>query len=241
LILDCGKGSCGFALRMASYFPTRFAGLILRHPVDFGEVTDGDGGLRQQFRIDSVANLRVALVKSAETAEACDKLSKELNEVRAGCCIVIDATDPELQTKLASFVAETQRDLFRSEVVLVPNHDQFQKGFWVQIDKSESVHSGPEGRPYLKAEADRAANRINITAKNVSTLQLLLNDAIVDLDKEFTIVINGKAINEKRERSFVTLTEFLSFTLFDPNRVFTTTYSMAVPKSDGGSGGNGEK
>ena len=103
-------------------------------------------------------------------------------------------------------------------------------------------HSGADGRPYLKAEADRDANRINITAKNVASLQLLLNDAIVDLDKEFTVVVNGKAVNEKRQRSLITLTEFVSFKLFDPNRVWTTTYSMAVPKADaGGAGGNGEK
>ena len=226
LFLDCSKGSCGFALRLASYFPTRFAGLILRHPVDFGAVMDdGDAGLRDQFRLDTISNLRVALVKSAATAEACDKLSKKLNELRAGSCVVIDETDAELKNKLATFVNETRRDLFSPKVTLVPNHDQFQKGFWVQIDKGETVQSGEEGRPVLVAEADRNANRITITAKNVSTLQLLLNDAIVDLDKEFTVVVNGKAITERRQRSFHTMTEFLSFNLFDPNRVWTTTYT----------------
>ena len=85
LILDCSKGSCGFALRLASYFPSRFAGLILRHPVRLrrGSPTAA-AGLREQFRLDTVANLRIALVKSATTAEACDKLSKELNDLRAG-------------------------------------------------------------------------------------------------------------------------------------------------------------
>lgn len=241
LILDCGKGAGGFGLRLASYFPTRFAGVILRHPVGFGAMDDSGGDLGEAFRLESVSNLRVALVKNSENAAECDQLSKKLNDLRAGCCTVFSESDDGVKDLLGAWVVDTERDLFRTEVLLVPNHDRFKKGFWVQMDKAETVHGGPDGRPYLAAEADRDANRITVTAKNVGSFQLLLNDALLDLDKEFSVVVNGTAITEKRQRSFITMMEFLSFDLYDPNRVWTTTYSTTVPKSSDAGAGNGAK
>ena len=241
LILDCGKGASGFGMRLASYFPTRFAGLILRHPVGFGVAPDGDDTLSDSFRYESLSNLRVALVTNPDNSERAATVAKRLNEHRAGCASLFEESDAELQDKLAAWVDETNRELFREQVVLAPNHDRFKKGYWIQLDTAESVHSGPDGRPYLKAEADRDANRITVTAKNVGSFQLLLNDALLDLDREFTIVVNGTAITEKRQRSFSTMMDFLSFNLFDPNRVWTTTYSTSVPKAADGGTGNGAK
>ena len=37
-------------------------------------------------------------------------------------------------------------------------------------------------------------------ARGVESFTLLLNDDLVDLDKEFTVVVNDKAVTEKRTR-----------------------------------------
>lgn len=233
VILDCGAGSCGFAMRVASYFPGRFAGFILREPVEFGRIpSGGDVGQRDAFAYGSLAGQKVLLIRTGETTEACGRIAKKLNELEEGACEILDADTPDLQAKIAAWAEKVRRDLFRKFVVLEPNHDMFLKSHWVQVDSAETVASGPTGRPYLRAEADHASNRITVTARNVQSFQLLLNDAIVDLDKDVTIVVNGKAVTEKLQRSFQTLTEFLSFTLFDTNRVWTATYRTAVPKSD---------
>ena len=84
--------------------------------------------------------------------------------------------------------------------------------------------------------ADRDANRITITARNVTQLSLFLNDALVDLDKEFTVVINGKAVTETRTRNFFDMTEWL-YRRFDSSYIFTTSYTTTVPKpTDDGEG-----
>lgn len=241
LFLDASAGCTGFALRMASYFPTRFAGLILRSPEGFGTVDGDDDYLRDNFRYESLTGLPVLLVSDERTSETASNLARTLNDQQAGSCQVLEAGAPDLGEKIATWVASNKRDLFRKNVVLAPNHDSFRKGYWVLIDTAEPVENPPEGRPYLKAEADRDANRIIIETRNVSSMQLLLNDAIVNLDEDFTVVVNGRALTEKLERSFYRLTEFLDFNFFDPNRVWTATYRTTAPEAEGAGGGGDEE
>ena len=241
LFLDASSGSTGFALRMASYFPTRFAGLILRGPQLFGTLPeDGDEYLRKNFRYESMTGLPVLLIKDEATAENCSAIAKVLNDLQPGSCQIMDADDSELAVKIAGWVAGNKRDLFRKQVVVAPNHDSFRKAFWVQVDTAEPVEGPLESRPFVKAEADRDGNRIIIEARNVASLQLLLNDAIVDLDQDFTVVINGEAVTEKLERSFSQMMDFLTFSLFDCNRLWTATYRTTVPKPDSSGGGDEE-
>ncbi len=83
----------------------------------------------------------------------------------------------------------------------------------------------------LLVEADRSANRIKVETRGVEQFQLLLNDSIVDLSREFTVDVNGKLFTEKRVRSFSFMTEQL-MTAFDPTWIFTAEYSVQVPKAE---------
>ena len=238
LLLDCGRGSSAFGLRLASYFPDRFAGLILRDPLAIGDI-----------RLDSLRGMKVLILANEANKSHADQIAKTLNEFEADSCTVSGAKGEHPYfasgAEVTAWASGVHRDLFRSKVTLAPTNERFRKAYWVFLSVCESVHGAAEDLPFVEVEADRAANRITITARNVSNLELLLNDALVDLDKEFTIVINGKAITEKRQRNFYDTAVRLN-DRFDPNYIFTTTYATAVPKATsqapaGGSGTDGNQ
>jgi hypothetical protein len=221
-LLDCGKGSCLFGLRLASYFPHRFAGLILREPVD-----------PTPLRLGSLRGLKVLLLATDATRQVAEQLAGELNKLEEGACTVLEAKGeypfPQSGADVSGWAKGARRDLFRSKVTIEPIHDQFNKAYWVSIGTAESVHGAEEDLPRVDVEADRQANRVTINAKNVSSLSLLLNDVLVDLDKEFSVVINGTAITEKRQRSFYDMAEWLN-RRFDPSFILTTSFTTSVPE-----------
>ncbi len=223
LILDCGEGAGAFGLRLASYFPARFAGVIVRHPVDMGA-----------FRMASLGGMSVCLISSAETAEAAGKIKEALDALEPGACTVLEAEGEApyggMHEAIGKWAEGVERDLFRSKVTWAPNNDRFRKAYWVTVPLFETAFGPAELQPFLSAEADRDSNTIRIEAKNITEVSLFLNDALIDLDKEFTVVVNGKALTEKLERNFHNMTDWM-FNRFDPGYMFTTTYTTAVPEA----------
>ena len=59
--------------------------------------------------------------------------------------------------------------------------------------------------------------------------KLSLNDELVDLDRTFVLVVNGKEIWERKTRSLEFLAEEM-FKRYDPSRIFTTQVTVRVPK-----------
>ena len=108
--------------------------------------------------------------------------------------------------------------------------DSFKKAYWVNIHVAESLLTTTgDDQPRLSVEADREQNRITVEAKSVERFELLLNDEIVDLSKEFTIVVNGKAIQEQRRRSFRDMHSRM-VTRNDWDYLFPVRYVTSVPK-----------
>jgi hypothetical protein len=201
LFLDCGRGACGFGLRFLSVFPDRFAGAILREPVAVDDI-----------RLGSLFSMPVLLLKSANSAAVVDALRQRLEEISPGNVTVIDVTD-EYPHKGATpaieqWLAKQRRNMTPSRVVIEPNHDRFNRAYWVDIDRADPLLGAPlDARPRIEVQADRATNRIVVNARGVESFVLFLNDDLVDLDKEFTVVTNDKAVTEKRGRSFGDLRE----------------------------------
>lgn len=197
--LDCGKGNSGFGLRFATFFPDRFAGVILRDPV----AVDG-------IRLGNLAQIPVLLFKSTENAAVADQLAARLREVNPEGVMIIDAKDAYPYVGHGSTVEEwmgkQQRSMTPSKVVIEPNHDRFNRAYWVDIDTVTPLLSAPKDHlPRLEVKADREANRVEVTAVGCESFVLNLNDDLVDLSKEFTVIVNGKATTEKRTRSFAKL------------------------------------
>lgn len=223
LLLDCGKGNCGFGLRLATYFPSRFAGLILRHPVD-----------AEGLRLDSLTGVPVLLLSSPDTKAACDKIAKTLNDLQAGACTVLEGKGsyPFLDSRpeIAEWAKKAQRDLFRSKVTIVPTSNKFRTGYWVRVGVAEQIGLVPDAqRPLISVEADAKENRITVNARSIGDFSLSLNDAIVDLDKEVTIVVNGVAEKVKPQRNWKKMCEQMQ-KLTDPTLLFPYTYVKKVPK-----------
>ncbi|MEC7584532.1 MAG: hypothetical protein VYE77_09450 [Planctomycetota bacterium] len=225
LFLDAGKGTCGFAVRAASYFPERFAGLILRDPVAVDDV-----------RIGSLTGLPVLLLSTGDNADVCAKLKERFDGLGENACTIIETTDAypfkAANVEIDKWMAGVQRKVDRQKVVIEPNHEQFKKAYWVIIDTMDPIHTAPlDKRPRVEAEVDRTDNRINIKAVGVESILLTLNDSLVDLDKEFTIVINDKAVSEKRSRDFNTLLSYAQ-QRFDTDFLFPVQLRLGVPTSD---------
>ncbi|MCZ6786506.1 MAG: hypothetical protein O7E54_05005 [Planctomycetota bacterium] len=66
-------------------------------------------------------------------------------------------------------------------------HDpSFQRHFWINVLDYDSSF---RGKPSFAAEADRASNIVEIEPRGLLRFEVFLNDAIVDLNKDVTIVI----------------------------------------------------
>jgi len=223
VFLDCGKEACGYGMRLASLFPDRFAGVILRDAIAVDEI-----------RLGALSNLPVLMLKSGDNAQAVDALKARLDETCPGMATVIDAKGaaPHLDSAadIAAWMSERQRVMAPTKVVLEPNHDRFKKAYWVNIHVSESLlATAGDDRPRIEVEADREQNRITVEATSVERFELLLNDDLVDLSKEFTIVVNGRAVQETRRRSFRDMHNRM-LTRNDWEYLFPVRYVTTVPK-----------
>ena len=223
VFMDCGSETCGFGVRFATLFPDRWAGLILR---DATEVDD--------LRIGNLLHVPVLALKTDKNAAVIDELKKRWDETCPDMMTVIDAKGaaPHLESSddILAWVKDKKRNMVPSKITLEPNHDRFNKSYWVDIHVADSLLTTiGEERPRIEASADRATNRITIDAVGIERFEILLNDDLVDLDKEFTIVVNGKAIKETRRRSFVEMKSRM-LERNDWDYIFPVRYVTSVPK-----------
>ncbi|MBK8977321.1 MAG: hypothetical protein IPM29_15525 [Planctomycetes bacterium] len=227
VFLDSSHGSGAFALRFATYFPQFFAGIVVRDPVDVSE----------QIRLGSLRGMPILLVSSAATKDACDALKKKLDALSPGSCTVIEGVGEHpfsgSQAAIDEWIGKQRRSLTPATVVIEPNHDQFNDAYWVKIGTAEPIANLPmDQRPRIEVVADRAANRIEVTARHISDFALLLNDDIVDLSKPFTVVVNGKATQEERTRDLRDMVD-LMLRRRDSGYIFTAEFATTVAGSDG--------
>ena len=100
-------------------------------------------------------------------------------------------------------MAKIKRRLFPLEVTIAPNHDRFNRAFWVDIISCEPLELVKrDQRPFLRVKADPEKNQIIVTARSVSEIGLYLNDYLLDLDKEVSIVVNGKVIKGEKFQAY---------------------------------------
>lgn len=223
LFLDCGRGNCGYGLRFVSIFPDRFAGVVLREPVAVDDI-----------RLGSLLGIPVLMLKAAANAAVVDGLKQRLEAITPGSVTVIDTTDEyphkEATAAIEQWLATRTRNMTPMRVVIEPNHDRYNRAYWVDIDRAEPMLGAPlEARPRIEVKADRANNRITVTARGIESFVLYLNDDLVDLDKEFTVVVNDKAVTEKRVRSFRDMADRMDKRR-DWDYLFPVMYHSVVPK-----------
>jgi hypothetical protein len=231
VVLDCGRNACGFGMRFLTIYPDRFAGAVLRAP---SEIEEPRPGTTTGIRLASLNGLPILLLRAEANAAAVDALTKRLDEESPGSATVLEVTDAYPHkghaAEIEKWILERKREPLPKKLVIAPNHDQFNRAYWADIDVADSLVAAPiESLPRLECHADRAANRITVKAVGIERFTLFLNDDLVDLDKEFTVVVNDKAIPEKRTRNFREMRERV-ITRSDWDFLFPVVFSTAVPK-----------
>lgn len=226
LFLDCARGNCGFGLRLASVFPDRFAGVVLRQPVAVDEI-----------RIGSLLDVPILMLRTSATAAVVDALKARFEAQAPNSVTVIEATDEyphkAAAAEIEAWMGKQRRTMSPTHVIVEPNHDRFNKAYWVQMGPMNPLHTAPaDSKPRIEVTADRTANRIVVKARGVENFTLLLNDDLVDLDKEFTVIVNDKAVTEKRTRDAIGMQERL-VERRDWDYLFPVRYQSAVPKPSG--------
>ena len=234
MFLDCGKGTSGFGVRLVTYFPSRFSGLIMRDPGEIGEL-----------QLQSLAGIPVLLISTDATKANCEAIKTALDKQAEGSVTIIEGDSSPFKSSTAAidkWMKGRSRRLFPKEVFIAPNHDAFHKAFWVEIISCEPLDAvKAENRPYVKASADREKNRVVIETKSTSEVGIYLNDVLVDLDKEVTFVVNGKEITgTKFQRSIRTVERYLR-RAYDTTSVYTAYHRIEIPKADTKKKSDGDK
>lgn len=213
IVVDCGRGASRFGIRLAGYFPDRFAGLVLRWPQEV------DGGW-----LRSMAGMPVLLVRCDETAAACATLHDELEQIAPGTCRILTprsvypfANDPGI----GEWARQQRRDLFAPRIVLAPVHPHMRKNRWVWL---RAVESGG----WLRAEVDREQNRITVTTHGVDRFGLRLGPALVDV-RDFVLVVDGEERSVRLQPSLEVLKDSIQQS-FDPDALFTQLHEVEVPR-----------
>ncbi|MCA8948540.1 MAG: hypothetical protein KDE27_03510 [Planctomycetes bacterium] len=225
VFLDCGRGDCAFGLRFVSMFPDRFAGIVLRDPTKV-----------EDLRLGSLTGMPVLMLKTADNAGVVDTLKQRLDAVSPEAVSVLDATDAypfeAANEAISKWMDEHERDMTPKHVVIEPNHDRFNRAYWARIGRMNPVHgTAADQRPRLEVTADRASNRIVVKAQGVESFSLMLNDDLVDLDKEFTVVINDKAVTEQKRRDQRGMQERM-LERRDWDFLFPVEFQSTVPKAE---------
>ena len=225
VFLDCGRATCGFGVRFVSIFPDRFAGLILRQPIDVAGI-----------RLGSLLGVPVLMLQTAATAGDVAALKGRLEAVTPDSVTVVEATDDYphkgASGAIEAWMQKQQRKMTPKKIVIESNHDRHNRSYWADMDRVEPLSTaGPDDKPRLEVEADRATNRITVKTQGVDSFFLYLNDDLIDLDKEFTVVINDKASTEKRTRNFPEMRKRLVVRR-DWEYIFPVDYHATVPKEE---------
>lgn len=221
-LLGISEGGYGTAI-VAPFMPDRFAGAnAMAAGVDLGNPVENLRNLA--FRTDvgekdttfNRVGLAIKFHERLDELRAADPAGYEhAINVQANRGHGIDYRPG------VAWIAEHTRDAWPSKLVWLRKalHDRRRdRHYWIEIDAPDDA-----GDIRVTAEADRAANRVVITARRVAirgdggnpthakqgqhadagpltdaTLRVLLHDDIIDLDKPVRITINGEAVFEGR-------------------------------------------
>lgn len=112
------------------------------------------------------------------------------------------------------------------------------RAFWVQALNFDVAADG-EPTNKMTVSVDRATNTITIDTTGVYSLRIFLNDKIVDLDQEVTIIRNGSTYKGTFSRTLGALTESFEGA-FDTGDIYTARLAqLDVPVEEKAEGGEG--
>lgn len=136
------------------------------------------------------------------------------------CTIKADATIADVW----SWMQQTRRVSNPAKVVLQPEPLKIFNAYWIRIPRTE----GLQGK--ITAAADRGSNTIRIDSEEVRSVTLFLNDAIVDLGKPITFVLNGREQQQRIARNVDDTLSLIARGTSDPGRLYVAQVSLDIPR-----------
>jgi len=123
-----------------------------------------------------------------------------------------------------------RRNAYPTELDILYTNDWSKRFYWLWANPD----TGVEGKtPRIKVTVDRKTNTIVIDAEDVENVDIFLNDILLDLDQEITIIRNGEPVKFRAYRSLGTLLDKYFLKTLDSSSIYTAlirTVSIPVAK-----------
>lgn len=195
------------AMKLGSFFPQNFAGVIGRA---------GDAGV---VTWENFQNLPVLLLGAGSQAT-------EFEEKTKAAGYAIATLQPEADGgAIWTWIQDHPRNANPSKVTLVPGSPIPSKAYWLEVPPTD-VEPGT----FVKAEADPATNTIKIEGKGVRAVRLYLHDLLVDLDKPVKVVLNGQEQQTQIPRSLDDFLDLLVKGTSDAGRPYVAFRGFDLPE-----------
>ena len=195
------------AAEIAAIFPYIFAGVVGRQG-DLNELSPTNFRNLPCFFAGGGGNVTAF-------AEAAAELDYE------GIDVQPDASEADV----AAFLLETTRAANPASITFAPT-TPIGSCYWLTAEGYD-----PEEDPEITATIDREKNAIAITARGITTATLYLNDGLVDLGREVTVVCNGVEHKDSFGRNLeIALDQF--YNSGDWSRIYTALKVYDLPEGD---------
>jgi len=225
-----GFADGGFgAVKLASRFPDVFAGVVARS-AGFGDA-QAEGNLQYVPVFLAVGTEDETLELGKIRKKAADLEQKKHPVTLKEMSGAASEAFPSLNGEIRDWLADKRRALFPESVQLHAESPMYGRAYWLAVKRTE-VGVDPETKePFIArvdAKYDRSQNRIDLTTENVYKLELFLNDVLIDMEKPFSVHVNGaEMFSGMKQRSWRFLLDRY-FTSSDPTRLFTESVQIDV-------------
>lgn len=128
------------------------------------------------------------------------------------------------ETDIWAWIKDHPRISNPAEVVLAPGGQIGNRAYWVQVQAFDKT-----GVAYIKAAIDRGTNTINIDGEGPTSVTILFNDQLLDLEKEVKVVCNGATHVEKVQRNLGQMLGMIRNSVSDPGRLYVASREFDLP------------
>jgi hypothetical protein len=202
------------AVHIASIWPDRFAGVIGRT----GEVgttqPDNFGNLPTYF---AGGGAKVSSFADAAKAAGFDNVSLQA-----------DGKEKDIW----EWIQAHPRISYPEEITLVATR-LTNRMYWLQVPRTDGTTLVA-----VKATVDRDTNTITVEGVGVNEFTLHFCDAVVDLNKEVTVIANGQVYKDKIQRSFRETVQNIYNAAIDPGKILVASKFYHLPASQEDSEGD---
>lgn len=200
-----GIGEAGLAaFRYATRYPGLMAGVIGRNAT-----------LSEDLMMENASRISFLYVSSSDNEESRVESTRALKRNPDFAFLDDDGTSlhPSERTVAAvhDWLGKVKLDLTPPLITMRTNEMKQSCLGWIRILGMNSVpDDAPEEYPWIEGRIDRESNRVTLSTRNITGVEIYLNDKLLNLDEPVTVVMNGNTRFEGRiERDLDKMVEYM--------------------------------